>query len=338
MEYRESLARVIDVWKARYPDIPWGPQQIRVPVSIEGDRLHFIALCPGLDSQPKVHFSVFSEKKDDSPRITDGVNFVIRALEDCGGYMISVDQLWTGRVQSIALSQSEHAIRICPIVIMQYLESSSEWIVIYNSHDRTCDLVKEINKILFSVNTPLFENARIFLEEMLNRNFNRAAHYARQLDNEVLTRIFFRWVCDRFQIDFNAHGAKRTFRFWSNTERQNYLNRALDVINVLRSISDDICLGYGAILGHRREGRLLQHDDDLDVLIGIEAAKDVSLGATLDNIAQVLERSGFRICRWINSEQPIDEFFYERLQKSGLEFDEQSMRTIAFHVLAEVVA
>jgi len=65
-----------------------------------------------------------------------------------------------------------------------------------------------------------------------------------------------------------THGVRRTFRFMSQEERKEMIIEMCVLMEKLKEISNYVCLGYGGVLGAVRDGRLIDHDDDLDVVIG----------------------------------------------------------------------
>ena len=66
--------------------------------------------------------------------------------------------------------------------------------------------------------------------------------------------------------ELNGHGIQRTFRFWSDIERADAVARLDEPRAVLVAAGYDVFLGYGALLGFVRDGALIPHDDDLDLI------------------------------------------------------------------------
>ena len=87
-----------------------------------------------------------------------------------------------------------------------------------------------------------------------------------------------------------AHGIRRTFRFWSQSEQEIALDVLEDARAVLAGAGYEAFLGYGALLGLVREGGLIPHDDDLDLIAIPSAPGPPSLAA----LAATLEAAGFR--------------------------------------------
>jgi hypothetical protein len=97
------------------------------------------------------------------------------------------------------------------------------------------------------------------------------------------------------ELEWNIHGIKRSFRFWTQQEKQDYLRFALDVINCLKQLNDNVCLGFGSVLSVVRDQELMPHDDDLDVLVAFEPDDAATLAAGLDLIKQCLLDGGFAV-------------------------------------------
>lgn len=67
------------------------------------------------------------------------------------------------------------------------------------------------------------------------------------------------------QKEWTSHGINRTFRFWSFSEKAEYLEFANKVINCLQP-EYKATLGFGSVLSIVRDGDLIPHDDDLDII------------------------------------------------------------------------
>lgn len=109
----------------------------------------------------------------------------------------------------------------------------------------------------------------------------------------------------RRELEWNIHGIRRSFRFWSEQEKQEYVGFAVDVMNCLRQLNDNVCFGFGSTLGIVRDQQLIPHDDDADVLIGFEQSEVPSLNQGLAMIEDCLRSKGFIVLgeytsyRWV---------------------------------------
>lgn len=96
-------------------------------------------------------------------------------------------------------------------------------------------------------------------------------------------------------LELTPHGLKRTFRFWSLREKQDYIRFALKVVNDLRGLTPQTCFGFGAALAVVRDGDLIPHDDDLDLIIGFESHEATTLPEALDRVAEYLRPLGYTV-------------------------------------------
>lgn len=67
--------------------------------------------------------------------------------------------------------------------------------------------------------------------------------------------------------EWSSHGIKRTFRFWSEQEKQDYVGFSVDVVRCLQELNENASLGFGTVLGLVRDHDLIPHDDDADVIV-----------------------------------------------------------------------
>jgi hypothetical protein len=97
------------------------------------------------------------------------------------------------------------------------------------------------------------------------------------------------------ELEWTSHGVRRSFRFWTHQQQQDYLAFACEVVEALTALTDKVCFGFGSVLSVVRDHHLMQHDDDLDVLIGFEPeqAKTHAEGRRL--VRDCLAAKGFKI-------------------------------------------
>jgi hypothetical protein len=106
-------------------------------------------------------------------------------------------------------------------------------------------------------------------------------------------------------LEWTSHGIKRSFRFWSAPERRAYVEYASRVVDDLRSLSELVCLGFGSVLAAVRDGDLIPHDDDLDIIIGFGPDQAADLPTALDRLAEHLGEQGYAVTgnhvthRWV---------------------------------------
>jgi hypothetical protein len=71
------------------------------------------------------------------------------------------------------------------------------------------------------------------------------------------------------RLEWTHHGIRKTFRFYTPSEKRYYLQKAAELIAILRDYTPHVVMGFGAVLGFVRDGDFIPHDDDLDLLIAI---------------------------------------------------------------------
>jgi hypothetical protein len=96
-------------------------------------------------------------------------------------------------------------------------------------------------------------------------------------------------------LEWTAHGPKRPFRSWSDAERADYVRDTADVVEALRSLTPDVCFGFGSVLAAVRDKALIPHDDDLDVIVGFEPDAAATLSDGLRLIEEHLRPLGFEV-------------------------------------------
>lgn len=100
-------------------------------------------------------------------------------------------------------------------------------------------------------------------------------------------------VLARRELEWTTHGAQRSFRFWRKKEKAAYVQLASSVIEDLRSLSDDVCFGFGSVLGMVRDGDLIDHDDDMDIIIAFEQSQASTLASARAITKKHLEDRGY---------------------------------------------
>ena len=90
--------------------------------------------------------------------------------------------------------------------------------------------------------------------------------------------------------EVSSHGIKRTFRFWTEAEQAAAVERLQAPRAALVAAGHEVFLGYGALLGFVRDGALIPHDDDLDLIV----LQDESQPGGVAAMAAILAASGFK--------------------------------------------
>jgi hypothetical protein len=96
-------------------------------------------------------------------------------------------------------------------------------------------------------------------------------------------------------LEWTAHGPKRPFRSWSDEEQVDYVRDSAEVVEALRSLTPNVCFGFGSVLAVVRDKALIPHDDDLDVIVGFEPEAAATLNDGLRLIGEHLRPLGFEV-------------------------------------------
>lgn len=94
---------------------------------------------------------------------------------------------------------------------------------------------------------------------------------------------------------WSGHGITRPFRFWSDAEVRVYLERALELLADLRALTPDVCFGFGFVLAYLRDGKMIPHDDDLDLVIAFDRATTATLTQGLAQVEAHLRSLGYSV-------------------------------------------
>lgn len=100
-------------------------------------------------------------------------------------------------------------------------------------------------------------------------------------------------------LEITSHGLLRSFRFWSWDEKTAYLRHTAELVALLRDEFGHACLAYGAVLSYERSGDLSPHDDDLDVLVGLDMQAAPTFGAGVERVSAFLSEASYEVVgRW----------------------------------------
>lgn len=116
----------------------------------------------------------------------------------------------------------------------------------------------------------------------------------KQYADEFLVELNSAFLHPR-ELEITAnHSMSRTFRFWSEDEKKTYIHFANHTIQMLKELSEYVCLGYGAVLASRRTGHLIPHDDDIDIIIYLPRSFHSGRMEAVEYVKNFLKRKGIR--------------------------------------------
>lgn len=286
---KKSLIRLNEEWTNDYPDIPWLTQSLRIPVDTTCTSVRFHCIFTKLARVPLVDLELSNAQSDDVPDLHWEVP------ENAPGLLLSLKGGDSRTIAALHFRQNPELIERSGMVCLQQDSATGEWIVIYNSLERVKKLCSRVRARLKSNDGSLAKGIHHCLDRLLDEDQAAAVQHLSltQLGPEL--KMPMRALLDRFQLQPNAHGMKRVFRFWTPEEKRSYMQKALDIVAALQELTDQVCVSGGAVLGYRREGRLLDHDDDLDIVVGMRPSDHGGLGPSLDLIADHLKAAGYRV-------------------------------------------
>ena len=146
--------------------------------------------------------------------------------------------------------------------------------------NRTVDLVREG-----------FRNPKNLREKILAFNKNYGPE-CRSSMNDVLNKQVL--AAQHLEMT-SSHGAQNTFRFWTEAKKKSYMAFAREATQKLSALGHEVFLGYGPVLGLAREGKLIDHDDDIDLILIIDRQPDEPVSEVLSRFHAILESAGFKV-------------------------------------------
>lgn len=290
---RVDLVDAIDeLWSREYGDVPW----VRQP----------IVLFPSAGRRGRL-FQFIVEGGSGALRITPGQ----RSLADGPFVDLSADLYELSRTpdqlgillrvddhQSIDCLRVEQVGDDCGVARMVCLEQDAQqghWEVIYNSIDRGRQLQSHAQQLINATKVPFKGDLSEFIAHLVEGEHRKAASVFERSKHLRRHQAGLQRLTERFELQINAHGMKRTFKFWRKSEKVAYLQGTSELIQALAGLSVYVCMGFGAVLGYIRDQDLIAHDDDLDVLVAFEMPGVADLAQALVLTEQALRAAGFEV-------------------------------------------
>lgn len=289
---RDALEDVRAIWDKDFPDVPWIKGALRIdPPRIEsGGTFQFVIEggCASLSITP-----VGAALAAGAPAPVPSSAYALSMAPDGSGIVLKVDPSWT--VDHVLVEQAGDVPSAARVACLWLDSNAQEWEVIYNALDRHAALVTAIDSAILRRKLSCHEQLLAFVRHLLQGDSRKAIAVYEASSRLREHRAGLQAVCERFELQLNAHGLKRTFRFWGTSEKKSYLEGTRDLMTSLESLSPHVCLGFGAVLGWVRDQDLIGHDDDLDILIAFNAADVPDLGAALELTRSALQAKGHAV-------------------------------------------
>lgn len=103
-------------------------------------------------------------------------------------------------------------------------------------------------------------------------------------------------ILESMHLDWNHHGIRRTFRYWTPREKVKYIKTANHFIDRLADeVSPLVCLGFGSVLSLVRDQDLIPHDDDLDIILAFDREECPTIGEGFQRLVEFAAREGYKV-------------------------------------------
>lgn len=293
--FEKSIADIERVWLTAFPEIPWAQQTLRVRVDQSFISSKFQLIFDGNYDALQIHAEVAGNGGHQELGQLPNPLFDVTSTTDQSSLLLNLIQVKSSDLSFITFATDAENFAFHNLVCLQHDDLTGQWVVIYNSLDRQKELILAIKKILQACQDPVREDLYAFLQLLIKRDFNGALRAVEGSKRLSPLKSHIQWATALFGYQLNAHGLKRTFKFWSSEEKRAYLQSGMRMIDGLRHLSMNVCLGFGAVLGFQRDQDLIAHDDDIDIIIAFDKTRVDNLGSALEMIEQQLLADGFEV-------------------------------------------
>lgn len=123
------------------------------------------------------------------------------------------------------------------------------------------------------------------------------------------------YLVDIVGQELTIHGLKKTFRFWSEQEKSDYVAYCATLMGLLAPCAHTTCFGYGAVLGLARGEILIPHDDDLDILVLFDRDDAPTISRGLERVSEVATAAEYSVTgahmshRWVSKDGATADVF-----------------------------
>jgi len=95
--------------------------------------------------------------------------------------------------------------------------------------------------------------------------------------------------------EITAHGLMRSFRFWSDQEKRDYLGTANELLASIQKKFPDSVFGYGFALSVTRSSDFMPHDDDIDIIVAADGSTTKTITDALLELSLHLQEEGWAV-------------------------------------------
>ncbi|WP_131801335.1 discoidin domain-containing protein [Methylorubrum populi] len=151
-------------------------------------------------------------------------------------------------------------------------------VFLHGAENTTDQVFASFIKFYIEIASCFFESGEIQTDNVIN-HCDRNGWSIKTVFSEIN-----RHLLQNFGRSIGAHGFKRNFEYWLEEEKATYLKECLVIIEALKPKIVDACLGYGAVLSYVRDGQLISHDDDIDIIVSVDRSDCSSLNSAIDAV------------------------------------------------------
>lgn len=209
-------------------------------------------------------------------------------------------------LDSLRLYSSEMPRQAWAPLVVEVSQDGESWTLVYSLAERLAAAAKFVAsmatqgassamdqhawKVFTDALRLLFRGDRRRVERLLRRS---------SLPTETISDIrgaVASQILNPMQLDWNHHGIRRTFRYWTTGEKVKYIKTANHFIGRLaRELSPNVCLGFGSVLSLVRDQDLIPHDDDLDIIIAFDRNDCPTVTEGFNRLVEFAARHGYRV-------------------------------------------
>jgi hypothetical protein len=114
-------------------------------------------------------------------------------------------------------------------------------------------------------------------------------------ERRAFSRAVNRALLPPREVEWTTHGARRSFRYWSEDEQVAYVTESARIVEALRPLTPNVCFGFGSVLATVRDHALIPHDDDLDITIAFEPSEAPTIADGLARVEDWLRAAGYTV-------------------------------------------
>jgi len=188
---------------------------------------------------------------------------------------------------------------------MHVSQDAMRWMVVYDAAQRNEALRASARNLLPVIDRVSPRILGLAVETAIDTLQFAYKDAVERLEAAKLPREEYAWIRKSInreilscrEREWTSHGPRRSFRFWGHQEKRDYVALTVDVCNDLAELSPDVCFGFGSVLSIVRDKALMQHDDDLDIIVGFRKEQASCLTIALDLVKDCLELKGYKVTK-----------------------------------------